>query len=84
MVPVPTRTFENLTPWICYSFRWTAMSNAFELAGRKALVTGGTKGIDAAVTTRLREAGAQVLIIARAPPDDLASPELVVPSISNP
>ena len=54
------------------------MSNAFELAGRKALVTGGTKGIGAAVATRLREAGAQVLITARTRPDDLASPKLFV------
>jgi NAD(P)-dependent dehydrogenase (short-subunit alcohol dehydrogenase family) len=40
-----------------------------ELAGRRALVTGGTKGIGAAVVARLREAGATVLATARTPPD---------------
>jgi NAD(P)-dependent dehydrogenase (short-subunit alcohol dehydrogenase family) len=48
------------------------MSGAgLELAERRALVTGGTKGIGAAVVARLREAGATVLITARERPDQL-------------
>lgn len=54
------------------------MSNDMELAGRRALVTGGTKGIGAAVAARLREAGAMVLTSARTPPDDLAPEDLFV------
>jgi NAD(P)-dependent dehydrogenase (short-subunit alcohol dehydrogenase family) len=42
-----------------------------ELGGRRALVTGGTKGIGAAVVARLREAGATVLATARTQPDRL-------------
>jgi len=48
------------------------MSEGRELDGRRALVTGGTKGIGQAVAARLREAGAQVLTTARARPDDPA------------
>jgi NAD(P)-dependent dehydrogenase (short-subunit alcohol dehydrogenase family) len=46
------------------------MCYSLPLAGRKALITGGTKGIGAAVATRLREDGATVLITARVRPDD--------------
>jgi NAD(P)-dependent dehydrogenase (short-subunit alcohol dehydrogenase family) len=48
------------------------------LAGYRALVTGSTQGIGAAVATRLREAGAMVLGTARKPPDTLASDDLFV------
>jgi NAD(P)-dependent dehydrogenase (short-subunit alcohol dehydrogenase family) len=41
------------------------MSNYLELAGKRALVTGGTKGVGQAVVTALREAGATVLTTAR-------------------
>ena len=41
------------------------MSNYLELTGKRALVTGGTKGIGQAVVTVLREAGATVLTTAR-------------------
>jgi hypothetical protein len=41
------------------------MSDNFELNGRRALVTGGTKGIGEAVAARLRAAGATVLTTAR-------------------
>jgi NAD(P)-dependent dehydrogenase (short-subunit alcohol dehydrogenase family) len=44
------------------------MSGAVDLRGRKALVTGGTKGIGGAVSARLREAGALVLATARTAP----------------
>jgi NAD(P)-dependent dehydrogenase (short-subunit alcohol dehydrogenase family) len=47
------------------------MNHMLELAGRRALVTGGTKGIGAAVAARLRQAGATVLTTARRPPDEL-------------
>src|SRR6267143_3178946 len=43
-----------------------------EFDGKRVLVTGGTRGIGQAITARLREAGARVLITARKPPSDLA------------
>jgi NAD(P)-dependent dehydrogenase (short-subunit alcohol dehydrogenase family) len=49
-----------------------------ELNGRRALVTGGTKGIGEAVVTALRDAGAQVLITARSRPELLAQPDIFV------
>ena len=42
-----------------------------DLDGRRALVTGGTRGIGAAVVARLRDAGATILATARAIPRDL-------------
>jgi len=44
------------------------MSDNLELSGRRALVTGGTKGIGKAVVARLRAMGATVLTTARARP----------------
>ncbi len=49
-----------------------------ELEGRRALVTGGTKGIGEAVATRLRRAGATVLTSAREPPGRPAEGDLFV------
>ena len=43
-----------------------------EFGGKRCLVTGGTKGIGQAVTSRLREGGATVLTTARTRPSDLA------------
>ena len=43
------------------------MGGDLELAGRRALVTGGTKGVGEAVVARLRELGAKILTTARAP-----------------
>ena len=49
------------------------MTFDLELADRRALVTGGTKGVGAAVVEMLREAGAQVAATARSAPPRLAS-----------
>lgn len=54
------------------------MGENLELSGRRALVTGGTKGIGAATAARLREAGATVLTTARARPSGLLQGELFV------
>src|SRR2546425_1451856 len=48
------------------------MSDYFELKGKRALVTGGTKGVGEAVVATLREAGAAVLTTARSRPETLA------------
>ena len=58
------------------------MSNTLELDGRRALVTGGTKGIGEAVAARLREAGATVLTTARTRPRDLPDDLFVAADIT--
>lgn len=49
-----------------------------EFTGKNILVTGGTKGIGAAIATRFREAGATVLTTARTIPETLALPDLFI------
>ena len=49
-----------------------------EFDGKHVLVTGGTKGIGAAVAKRLHEGGATVLTTARTRPSDLADTDLFV------
>jgi NAD(P)-dependent dehydrogenase (short-subunit alcohol dehydrogenase family) len=44
-----------------------------DLAGKTALVTGGTKGIGQAIADKLSQAGAQVIITARHPPEETNS-----------
>jgi len=47
------------------------MSFALELNGRRALVTGGTKGVGAAVVRTLAEAGVRLVTTARSVPDEI-------------
>ena len=52
------------------------MTTASEFRGKRALVTGGTRGVGEAITRRLREGGASVFVTARRMPEELAHPEL--------
>jgi NAD(P)-dependent dehydrogenase (short-subunit alcohol dehydrogenase family) len=52
--------------------------DAHEFNHKRALVTGGTKGIGQAVAVRLREGGAKVLTTARKPPSDGTGTDLFV------
>jgi NAD(P)-dependent dehydrogenase (short-subunit alcohol dehydrogenase family) len=52
------------------------MARDDEFAGKRALVTGGTKGMGESIVRRLREAGASVFTTARSAPQDLAEPDL--------
>ncbi|TXS40451.1 SDR family oxidoreductase [Streptomyces sp. uw30] len=54
------------------------------LKGRRALVTGGTKGVGAAVARRLAHAGATVLVTARSRPDDVAAPDMIIADLGTP
>jgi NAD(P)-dependent dehydrogenase (short-subunit alcohol dehydrogenase family) len=48
------------------------MTYALDLEGRRALVTGGTKGVGQAVVATLRDAGVRVLTTARSKPETIA------------
>src|SRR3989454_6257240 len=58
------------------------MSGYLELEGKRALVTGGTKGVGAAVVAALREAGARVLTTARKRPEDVSKVEFVAADVA--
>jgi NAD(P)-dependent dehydrogenase (short-subunit alcohol dehydrogenase family) len=49
-----------------------------EFADKRALVTGGTRGMGEAIVQRLRRSGATVVITARSAPSDLPQPDLFV------
>jgi NAD(P)-dependent dehydrogenase (short-subunit alcohol dehydrogenase family) len=51
-----------------------------ELSDKRALVTGGTKGIGEAIVKRLRQAGATVITTARSMPHELQSQDLFIQS----
>src|SRR5262249_31077209 len=62
-----------------------AMTRHLGLEGKRALVTGGTKGIGEAVVAALRESGATVLATARSRPENLAETvHLVAADVSTP
>ena len=50
------------------------MSSCLGLEGKRALVTGGTKGVGQAVVAALCEAGATTLTTARSRPESLPTP----------
>lgn len=54
------------------------------LEGRRALVTGGTKGTGAAIARRLSQAGATVLVTARSRPADVEEKTFISADLSSP
>ncbi|MFF1353437.1 SDR family oxidoreductase [Streptomyces sp. NPDC058297] len=52
------------------------------LEGRRALVTGGTKGTGAAIARRLAQAGATVLVTARSRPEDVEEKAFIAADLS--
>jgi NAD(P)-dependent dehydrogenase (short-subunit alcohol dehydrogenase family) len=56
------------------------MSSYLGLEGKRALVTGGTKGVGQAVVVALREAGATVLTTARSRPESLSVALFSIPA----
>ena len=58
------------------------MALAIDLAGRRALVTGGTQGVGAAVVAVLRDAGADVLAAARRRPDGFPERDFIAADLA--
>ncbi|MFU0832174.1 MAG: hypothetical protein ACFWUC_04450 [Oscillospiraceae bacterium] len=53
------------------------MSNLFDIAGRKAIVTGATRGLGKAMAEGLMESGAEVAVIGRSPRIERVAKEFV-------
>ena len=60
----------------------TPIQTVRDLAGKRALVSGGTSGTGAAITTRLRLAGAHVTATGRRVPGELAADEFIAADIT--
>ena len=60
------------------------MSFDLALSGHRALVTGGTKGVGAAVVDALRDAGVRVVATARSVPDDVSGVHYVAADVTTP
>lgn len=58
------------------------MDNAPELLGKRALVSGGTKGVGAAVVACLMEAGADVLVSARSRSSDMVPDRFIAADVA--
>src|SRR5215470_6973381 len=58
------------------------MSGYLGLERKRALVTGGTKGVGAAIVTALREAGARVLTTARERPEGVEEAGFIAADVS--
>ena len=59
------------------------MSGNLQLHGRRALVTGGTKGVGEAVVARLQDAGVKVLTTARSRVEDTADEMFVAADVTS-
>jgi NAD(P)-dependent dehydrogenase (short-subunit alcohol dehydrogenase family) len=58
------------------------MAIALRLDGQRALVTGGSRGVGAAVVATLRDAGARVLAVARQRPDGVDADDFIAADAS--
>ncbi|HEY8718276.1 SDR family oxidoreductase [Pengzhenrongella sp.] len=62
----------------------TGTPDGLDLAGSRVLVTGGTKGIGAAIARQFVAAGARVLVAARTPADGATAGEFVAADLATP